>query len=375
MNHSTLGVPLATRLATIAFAATLTACAAAADTTVSSTVSGPTSTTDASATTPQALLDDWAAAGGGGVTVALASHGDEVQLLAAGTDGPGGGTLAPDAPFRVGSITKTFVAVMMLQLVADSAIALDDLVTRHAPELTIAQGVTIGQLLAHRTGIPEHTDGELAPAILADPARTWTPNDVLDLVADQPPDFPPGEQFAYSNTNYIVAGLLLERLTGTSLADNLESRIVGPLGLTATYFAPDARREPIGGFSPSLPGGTTDAVPYRALETAAGAAGALVSTAADLSTFIRALAHGELMPSIAYDEMVKGLPAVGHSLGIFPSDPATPTGISNSGSIPGFRAYMQYDPATENLFVLLLNDDSRSPEQLGDALLATLSGA
>ena len=68
---------------------------------------------------------------------------------------------------------------MLLQLVADGTIGLDDLVVDHAPELTIADGVTIRQLLAHRTGIPEHTDGELAPAVLADPARTWTPADVL----------------------------------------------------------------------------------------------------------------------------------------------------------------------------------------------------
>ena len=80
---------------------------------------------------------------------------------------------------------------MLLQLVADGTIGLDDLVTDHAPELTIAEGVTIRQLLAHRSGIPEHTDGELAPAVLADPARTWTPADVLDLVADQPRDFAP----------------------------------------------------------------------------------------------------------------------------------------------------------------------------------------
>ena len=162
--------------------------------------------------------------------------------------------------------------------------------------MTIADGVTIRQLLAHRSGIPEYTDGELAPAVLADLARTWTPTDVLDLVADQPRDFPPDERFAYSNTNYVVAGLLLETVTGTALADNLRSRIVEPLGLTSTYFAADDPRPPVGGFSPSLPGGDTDGASYRALETSAGAAGGLVSTASDLATFIRALPRGELLP-------------------------------------------------------------------------------
>ncbi|WP_407343603.1 serine hydrolase domain-containing protein [Pengzhenrongella phosphoraccumulans] len=318
----------------------------------------------------QGLLDGWAGQGRGGVAVAMAGNDNELTLAAAGTDGPDGGSLEPDDAFRVGSLSKTFVAVMVLQLVADGALGLDDLVVDHDPELTIADGVTIRQLLAHRSGIPEHTDSELAPVLLADPAHAWTPADVLDLVADQPRDFEPGEEFAYSNTNYVVAGLLLESVTGMSLADNLSLRIVEPLALTSTWFAPADGRTPIGGFSRSLPGGDTGGASYVGLETAAGAAGALVSTASDLATFLRALAHGELLPASTYAEMTRDLPSEGWSLGVFAADPPTVTGISNSGAIPGFTAYMQYDPATEDLFVLLLNDDSRSPEQLGTALSA-----
>ena len=261
---------------------------------------------------------------------------------------------------------------MVLQLVDDGTIGLDDLVVDHAPELTIADGVTIRQLLAHRSGLPEYTDGELAPAVLADPARTWTPADVLALVAGQPRDFPPGTAFAYSNTNYIVAGLLLEHVTGRTLAENLQSRIVEPLGLSHTYLASDGTRSPIGGFSDSLPGGDTSGASYRALETASGAAGSLVSTASDLATFLRALAHGQLLHEPTYAEMTKGLPDDGQSLGVFAADPPTATGISNSGNIPGFTAYMQYDPTTQDLFVLLLNDDTRSPEQLGTDLTAII---
>lgn len=317
----------------------------------------------------QELLDEWAGQGRGGVAVALANTDWQLIAAAAGSTGVDGGNVQPQTPFRVGSLTKTFVAVMLLQLVTDGTIDLDDLVTEHAPQLTIADGVTIRQLLAHRSGIPEHTDSELAPAVLADPARTWTPADVVDLVADQPRDFPPGEQFAYSNTNYVVAGMLLETVTAMTLADNLSSRITEPLGLTSTYFAPDDARSPIDGFSTSLPGGDSSVVSYRALETAAGAAGALVSNAPDLAIFIRALAHGELLDDATYAQMTRGLPDNGHTLGVFAADPATATGISNGGAIPGFTAYMQYDPATEGLFVLLLNDDTRSPEQLASSLL------
>ena len=384
---------LPVRLAAIAFAAvlavgctteTLTTGHSSPPSTVT-TVPPPISTTSAASTTEpprqhasttgavpddqvQGLLDRWASEGRGGVAVALAGHDEELTVAAAGSAGPDGGIVEPGSAFRVGSLSKTFVAVMLLQLVDDGTIGLDDLVVDHAPELTIADGVTIRQLLAHRSGLPEHNDGELAPAVLADPARTWTPADVLELVADQPRDFAPDTQFAYSNTNYIVAGLLLEGVTGMTLAENLQSRIVEPLGLSSTYFAPDDTRSPIGGFSNSLPGGDTNGDSYRALETTAGAAGSLVSTASDLAIFIRALAHGELLDERTYAEMTKGLPDDGHTLGVFAADPPSTTGISNSGNVPGFIAYMQYDPVTEDLFVLLLNDDTRSPEQLGTDL-------
>ena len=100
-----------------------------------------------------------------------------------------------------------------------------------------------------------------------------------------------------------------------------------------------------------------------------------MSTATDLATFIRGLAHGELLPDATYAEMVRGLPENGQALGLFASDPPSATGISNGGAIPGFIAYMQYDPTTEDLLVLLLNDDSRSPEQLGNGLLEIVRNA
>jgi D-alanyl-D-alanine carboxypeptidase len=339
-------------------------------TTEPATVQSTTTSNHAAASnrSAQRLVDDWARQGRGGVSVALAGRDDELTVVAAGSAGPDGGTVGPDSEFRVGSLSKTFVAVMLLQLVDDATIGLDDPVVAHAADLAIADGVTIRQLLAHRSGIPEHDDGELAPAVLADPGRSWTPTDVIGLVVNQPRDFPPGSKFAYSNTNYIIAGLLLERVTGITLSDNLRLRITDPLGLTATYFAPENARSPIGGFSSSLPGGDTSGDSYRALETAVGAAGALVSTAPDLARFIRALAHGELLDQATYSEMTSGLPAEGQTLGVFPADPPSATGISNSGALPGFTAYVQYDPASEDLFVLLLNDDSRSPEQLGNEL-------
>jgi D-alanyl-D-alanine carboxypeptidase len=328
--------------------------------------------TDASLTV-QGVLDEWVEVAPGGVVVAFASDDRELIMNTAGDDG-NHQPLERDAAFRVGSLTKPFVAVMLLQLVADGTIGLDDLVVAHAPDLTIADGVTVRQLLAHRSGIPDVID-ELRSTVEADPAHVWTPADVLQLVADQPRDFAPGELFLYSNTNYIVAGLLLETVTGLPVAENLQSRIVEPLGLTSTYFAPDDTRSPIRGFSPLLPGGDTQTESYRAWETAAGASGALVSTASDLAIFIRALAHTEILPDATYAEMIRGLPDEGQTLGVAPSDPPSTTGIAHAGFIPGFMAYMQYDPSTEDLLVLLLNDDSQDPTPLVRSLLDIVGDA
>ena len=138
--------------------------------------------------------------------------------------------------------------------------------------------------------------------------------------------------------------------------------------------SPDQARSPIGGFSPALPGGDTNGVSYHALETAAGAAGALVSNASDLATFIRALAHGELLPDTTYAEMIRGLPDNGQALGVFVR-PTLDDRHLEQRSDPRLHRYMQYDPTTEDLFVLLLNDDSRSPEQLGNDLLDVVRDA
>jgi D-alanyl-D-alanine carboxypeptidase len=351
----------------------LTACSSSDRTTASSSDAPSSSTSAEVPDERQALLDAWAQDGRGGAAVAIAGPGEPVEVLSAGVDGPDGRPLAPDAAFRVGSLTKTFMAVLVLQLVAEGAVALDDLVTAHAPDLTVADGVTVRHLLSHRSGLPEYTNDALEDAVPSDPGRTWSAGEVLDLVAGQARYFAPGEHFEYSNTNYIVAGLLLERLAGRPLADQLRERIVEPLGLAATYLPPEAARQPIGGFSDALPGGDTAGASYRAIETAAGAAGGVVSSAPDLATFVQALGSGELLPADVYAEMVRGLPAEGESLGVFPSDPPSPTGFSNDGAIPGFTSFFQHDPATGALLVLLLNDDTRSPKALATALLDTIT--
>lgn len=317
----------------------------------------------------QEVLDEWASTGPGGVTAALAQVGGEFTFYAAGVAGPDERAMKVDDLFRIGSITKTVVATMLLQLVDEGVLALDEPVTHYAPGLTVAEGVSIRQLLGHASGIPEYITEGLVLEILTDMDRAWTPEEVLLRVVDRPRDFAPGERRAYSSTNYVIAGLLLEEVSGASLADNLRSRIVEPLGLTDTFFPPEAGREPIAGYTPHLPGlpnsVTTDAS-YRALETVAGAAGALVSTAPDVATYVSALTGGRLLSPETYTAMTQDLDSTGFGLGVqvFLLRSSVIVRPGMRGNITGFDCLWGIVPETDQLFVLLTNDDTRNIDEL-----------
>lgn len=170
-----------------------------------------------------------------GLTSVAVGVSADAQLGWSGASGPPrNGTTIPlsgNTPFAIASVTKTFTAAIVLQLVDEGRMKLNDAVNDYLPELTIARGVTVRQLLSHTSGIADL----LAPMrnrLNAEPSRVWQPAEVLALLG--PSTFAPGTSWAYSNTNYVIAGLLVERLTGHPFADELERRITGPLKLLGT---------------------------------------------------------------------------------------------------------------------------------------------
>jgi D-alanyl-D-alanine carboxypeptidase len=170
-----------------------------------------------------------------GLTSVAVGVSADAQLGWSGASGPprGGSTtpLSGTTPFAIASVTKTFTAAIVLQLVDEGRVDLDAQVNDYLPELTIARGVTVRQLLSHTSGIADL----LAPMrdrLNAEPARIWHPAEVLALLG--PSTFEPGTSWAYSNTNYLIAGMLVERVTGHPFADELERRITGPLKLLGT---------------------------------------------------------------------------------------------------------------------------------------------
>ena len=160
-----------------------------------------------------------------------------------------------DTPFRVASISKPFVATIVLQLVDEGSVDLDETLSTYLPNTPIGGDVPIRMLLNHRSGLPNYTDqSAFITDVFEDRTRVFTPDEILAWVEDAVTD-EPDQHFAYSNTNYILLGQLIERVTGTDLDTALRQRISEPLGLEATRFAAVETANPDGLAAPWSSGG------------------------------------------------------------------------------------------------------------------------
>jgi D-alanyl-D-alanine carboxypeptidase len=293
------------------------------------------------------LLDQLVAAGAPGAA-ALVRDGHAVTQATSGlADLRSGRRMRPGLNYRAGSLTKPLVATLVLQLVAEDKRSLSDTVERWLPGILPYGGrVTIRQLLNHTSGIP---DNALVPLVILytfpdGRSRAWTPRELVALVADQPPDFPPGTEWRYSNTGYVLAGMIIEKATGRTLGQELTRRIIRPLRLRDTFFP--INRPDIPGPNPrgySLPltdeaGPLLDFTVYN--PSLAWGAGNLISDLGDLERFFRALLGGRLLPGRLLAEMTTpvpvGVPGLGYGLGLLVFE--TPSGrlIGHDGAIPGF---------------------------------------
>ncbi|GAA2644414.1 serine hydrolase domain-containing protein [Streptomyces lunalinharesii] len=278
-------------------------------------------------------------------------HDGRTDTYAAGVaDVTTGAQVPADGQVRAGSNTKAFTATVVLQLVGEGRIALDAPLERYLPKLVrgAADGrrITVRQLLQHTSGLPNYTDflGDFA----AYRHTHLTPRALLDLALAHRAPFAPGTGWSYSNTNYLLAGLLVEKVTGRPLAEQLTQRVIDRIGLRHTYV-PGAGDERLREAHPEgyVPSGPTGALAdVTELDPAwAGAAGALVSTPGDLNRFFRALLGGALLRPAELAEMRRTVPAdaglwpgARYGLGLI-STPLRCGGVmwGHGGDIPGYR--------------------------------------
>lgn len=301
----------------------------------------------------------------------------ERRLLASGRDGDE--PVAVDARFRVGSITKTFVAAVIMQLADERRLRLDDPLSRYVPASPWGD-VTLRQLLSHTGGVPDHTlAAGFADALLDQPARRWRTAEVLDLVTDRDRDFAPGTAYAYSNTGYVLLGRVIGSVTGHTWAHAVRQRIIEPLGLDDTSIAgvDDAATDTVAGWFDTSGDGFDDRIsgPWPALDTTEGPAGAVVTTAPDLVRFARALFDGDLVSRTARREMTTPgpfhPPHSNYGLGIELRRPGYRTAVQgHSGSLPGYPATRWYEPARRRVIVVLANAYRSSTDDLAQLLLA-----
>ena len=291
-----------------------------------------------------------------GFPAALASVRDRdgrVRNLTAGTGDLATGAPVPvDGRVRIGSDSKAFTAVVVLQLVGEGRIGLDEPVETYLPGLVRGRGIdgrdiTVRHLLQHTSGLPDHTE-LLGEDWFALRGRWFDPRELLDLALAQPAHAAPGTRFEYNNTGYLLAGLVVQRVTGRPLAELLTERVIRRAGLRSTYVPAPGESALRGrhprGYHASAPGGELrDLTDLDA--SWAWAAGGLVSTPGDLTRFYAALLGGHLLRPAELAQMRTTIPSPSASrpgarygLGL-QSLPLSCGGLSwgHGGDIPGYE--------------------------------------
>ena len=289
-----------------------------------------------------------------------------------------------DTHFRIASVTKTMTAAVILQLAQEGKLQLDDPVSKYIPEVPNGDNITIAQLLEMRSGLYSFTDApEISASLDDDPTRVWTPQELLDIAFAQPPMFPPGSEYYYSNTNYVLLGLIIEQLDDRPLATVFQDRLFEPLGMTNTMLplaSSNAIPEPFShgylyGSSSTMMYGSPPYTPEMQAEAKAGtlqptdytdvnhsmayAAGAVISTADDLATWMKALAGGKVLNAeyqrIWQDSAQIIDPANSYNwygYGIDQLRWGTNTIDLHGGQTPGWNTEAAYDPTNDMTLVV-----------------------
>lgn len=280
--------------------------------------------------------------------------------------------------FRIASITKSFVGTLILQLVQEHRLRLRDRLSRWVPFIPYARQITIRQLLNHTSGVRDFQENPvLIDAIVHQPRRVWTPWQLVRLSLFEPPYFAPGRGYHYSNTNYVLLGLIAAMVTRHSLRYQLRRHIFGPLSLRQTSFplaSPYLPRPFSHGYAPAGIWGPPLS-PLRDYTVWSPswdyAAGNVVSTAPDLMTWGKVLGQGSLLgPRMraAQRTWVKTGPASWEGLGIARTDLEGVRFLGYAGADPGYSSADYYAPRLRLTIVVLANRCCDDPYAAGHLL-------
>ncbi|MFB6521631.1 serine hydrolase domain-containing protein [Streptomyces sp. NPDC056401] len=295
-----------------------------------------------------------------GVQVALSAPGKGTYLRAFGVaDKATGAPMTDGLNMRIGSETKTFTVTAMLKLVDEGKIGLDDPIGKYVDGVPNGDRITLRELAGMRSGLFNYSaDDDFFKALTSDPRKPFTPQELLAYSFKHPVLFEPNAKFYYCNTNLILIGLVVEKISGQTLADYITEEVVEPAGLKHTLFPTGAE------FPTPHAQGYTDQTASGKTEDAADwnpswgwAAGAMISDLTDLRQWAKVLATGELLTPATQAErldVVPALPGTGYGLGIF----NVQGWIGHNGSLPGYQSLTVYNPEQSGAtLVVLLNTD------------------
>ncbi|TXF74872.1 serine hydrolase domain-containing protein [Chryseobacterium sp.] len=273
----------------------------------------------------------------------------------------------PDTKFRIGSISKTFTAVLVMKALEENRLKLEDPLSKYFPQIKNADKITVEQLLNHRSGIHNVTD-------LSD-YQVWSKSaqsheQMVTRIVSGGNDFEPGAEMSYSNSNYILLSYILESVYKKPFAKLLEEKITKPLSLKNTYYG--------GKIIPS----NKEAYSYIFAEnyvrdgetdmSVPSGAGGVVSTAADLLKFAEGLFNGKLVSAESLHKMMKMTDGYGYGLFTVPFNEST--GYGHSGGIDGFTSALYYFPDTKTGYAMISNGSAFDNNRISLAALSAASG-
>lgn len=392
-----------TLCATVAATMLLGGCAAATPSETSSPT-GPTGLRPFDADAMKQTVDDLATEMGvpGAVAYVTTPEGEFLEGFGV-TSFDGTTAVSPEDHIRVGSNTKTWTGTVILQLAQEGALSLSDPVSEYRLDVPNGDEITIEQLLDMRSGLANFTATlEHNQAMDADPERVWTPDELLAIGFAEPPAFPPGEGYLYSNTNTVLLGVIAEELDGKPLEEIFHDRLFEPLGMDATVFPartsnalpePYARGYQFGTNVESMDGPLSGELQQQVADGILApidhtddnpswgwSAGAGISTVPDLVTWVEALVEGDLL-----DEEYQALrmaslkpqsddpQAARYGLAIAQFGPL----FGHSGELPGYNSFMGHDPDADVTVVVWANlaplPDGRAPAiEIAKALIGEI---
>ena len=290
-----------------------------------------------------------------------------------------GTAVTPDTTFVTGSITKTFVAATIMQLQEEGVLSIDDPLANWLPDYPNAENITLRQLLSHQSGLFNYfVHPEYNARVFNEPDHRWTPQEVLDDFVLEP-KAEPGARYYYSNTNFLLLGMVIEAATDKQLGQVLHERFLDPLGLDETFV--QSYEEPPPGSAlgclqkPNGPVCLDDGTNYRptlSAATVAFGAGDVISTASNLADWVRDIYGGHVLAPESLAEMTDYVERGNDSYGLGTRTRTTlgHRAFGHTGSLRGFDAAMWHYPDLDTTITVLTNRGRIEANPIIDALAA-----